>query len=138
MIDLPSRISTIAKPDLLARIQTWTERNEAGHFVVPLEGDLLSRVRRDVQLQSALARADYVVPDGVTAAWLAGLYHRRRAPRIPGPDVFLAACEYGIRGDGGVTSSAARKACRNNWPARGRHATPTCAWWGHVRRPFAC
>ncbi|MHB9005150.1 MAG: WecB/TagA/CpsF family glycosyltransferase, partial [Coriobacteriia bacterium] len=52
--------------------------------------------QRDPALRQILNRAVLVTPDGMPLVWLLRLHGHKNAARVYGPDLLLAACEFGL------------------------------------------
>ncbi len=81
--------------ELLEQMEAW-RREGTRRTVCFCDGNGLPRAwRGDVALRQAYAHADAVCPDGIATAALARIYGGR-VSRLTGPQLFVAALEYGV------------------------------------------
>jgi N-acetylglucosaminyldiphosphoundecaprenol N-acetyl-beta-D-mannosaminyltransferase len=68
-------------------------------FVCFCEASLYSSAEHDSDVMSALQRADFVFPDGISVVWLAKLCGQPVKERVTGPGLMPAMIEYGAEHD---------------------------------------
>lgn len=133
--------------EALDRLEGFTKDGRS-HYVCFCEGSLLSHVRTDSELVTALNHADLILPDGI-AAMLLGRIHGQWFPeRIQGPRFMLEACRESVaRGTrhflyGGTPDTLARLAdnLKKKFPGLnivGTHSPPfrelTGQEWAEIR-----
>jgi len=89
-------VTPLSSDELLARIGQFIAHREHGHYVIFFEGNLLSRLDGNQDLQKAIASASFVMPDGIAPTLLSSWATSRKVARVPGPQFMQNACEYGV------------------------------------------
>lgn len=95
-IDPGVRVTPLSSDQLLAKMEEFIADRHHGHYVIFLEGNLLSRLNNNPDLEQAVRDASFVMPDGIAPALLASWATGRRVTRVPGPQFMPLACEYGL------------------------------------------
>jgi N-acetylglucosaminyldiphosphoundecaprenol N-acetyl-beta-D-mannosaminyltransferase len=87
-------VSALTMPLALAQIAGWVERGERQYVCVTgVHGVIESQ--RDPSLRAIHNQAGLVTPDGMPLVWLSRRLGHPDVQRVYGPDLLLAACEYG-------------------------------------------
>lgn len=80
---------------VLRLLENWV-LNARDRYVVMRDVHGVMLARKNRALHAAHEEADLVAPDGMPLVWVAQLSGNREISRVCGPDLLLAACEYGI------------------------------------------
>ncbi len=91
-------ISTIRMADTLTRLQGWIERREP-NYVCCVPAHVVMEVYDHPELRQVYAESGLNTPDGMAIVWLLRQAGHKQVERVYGPDLLLAACEYGLKLD---------------------------------------
>lgn len=89
------RVSAIDMFQALAVLEGWIERREPRYAcVTPAHG--VMDARAEPALRRIFNASGLTTPDGMAVVWLLRAQGFRHVQRVYGPDLVLAACEYGL------------------------------------------
>ncbi len=89
------RVSPLTMEKAVSGIERFITTGTAG-FVCVANVHVIMECQRDAVLRSALNRGALVTPDGMPLVWMLKLNGFRDVSRVYGPDLLLAACQYGL------------------------------------------
>ena len=88
-------VSHVSMLRVLQLFETWVA-DDRDRYVVMRDVHGVMLARDNPRLHAAHEQADLVAPDGVPLVWAARLSGSQEISRVCGPDLLLAACEYGV------------------------------------------
>lgn len=88
-------LSAISIPTATALIEHFVEKTDLSYITIT-NVHVIMECQRDPALKRILNRAALVTPDGMPLVWLCRLHGHKEVERVYGPDLLLAACEYGL------------------------------------------
>ncbi len=89
------RVHALTMPLTLRALETWIARRQP-HYVCVTPAHALMEYRRDPALLRIASNAGLTTPDGMSIVWLLRRMGFPHVERVYGPDLLLAACEYGL------------------------------------------
>ncbi len=88
-------VSPINMETALRAIEQWITAGDP-HYICVANTHLVMMCQHDEELRRIHNQAGLVTPDGVPLLWLTRLKGFKHVERVCGPDLMLAACEYGL------------------------------------------
>jgi len=89
-------ISTLTMASTLAKFQIWIENREP-NYVCCVPAHAVMEVYDHPELRKVYAESGLNTPDGMAIVWLLRQAGHKQVERVYGPDLLLAACEFGLR-----------------------------------------
>ncbi len=89
------RVHALTMPRALQTLEAWIARREAQYVCVTPAHAVMS-YRRDPALLRIANNSGLTTPDGMAIVWLLRWMGFRQVERVYGPDLLLAACQYGL------------------------------------------
>ena len=89
------QVSAINIGQALSQLQTWIEEKNPNYVCVTPAHSLMECVDNPA-LYPVFNDAGMVTPDGMAVVWLLKARGQKRVSRVYGPDLLLAACQYGL------------------------------------------
>lgn len=88
-------VAAIRLQDALDSMQRWIERREP-NYVCCVPAHAVMEAYDHPELRKVYAESGMNTPDGMAIVWLLRQAGQRQVERVYGPDLLLAACEYGL------------------------------------------
>lgn len=84
--------TNLREDELLKRVMADAQAH-CGSYLVFLNVDVVMKIEKDQELAEAVAKADYVVADGMPLIWISKLFGRPLKEKISGSDFVPRLCE---------------------------------------------
>jgi UDP-N-acetyl-D-mannosaminuronic acid transferase (WecB/TagA/CpsF family) len=127
-------VDAVHVSDVVAAMENWIAKRSACHYIAVTGMHGVTEAQHATDFKAILNWADLVVPDGMPLVWLGRLHGYQLRRRVYGPELMLAFCEATAVRVTGISSTAGRLACRNDWPSGWRRVSPGSVSWGLTRR----
>lgn len=88
-------ISAINMPQALETIAEWIQARTPNYVTVTPAHGVMDGVN-DPEIKAIFNASGLTTPDGMAIVWLLKAYGHAHVDRVYGPDLLLAACQYGI------------------------------------------
>jgi N-acetylglucosaminyldiphosphoundecaprenol N-acetyl-beta-D-mannosaminyltransferase len=116
-------VDAIDMETALKSIQRLITEQRSGYITV-IPAHTVIDCQDNPTLRKVVNASHLATPDGMSVVWLMNLQGHKQVERVYGPDLFLAACQFGLRhgwrhtfygGEEGVGSELSKKLCEK-WP----------------------